>query len=139
MSTFKEITYQFSVHFRLDVSGEGKEGIFYVDASLSTRFHELYPMFYCQLQGTSKIISISSFLSRIKLVYIESNIINYIYSKVVYCSILVKSSLTKLYLIIMFYFKVSKMPHFTCRGIVILNHNRRKYTLYPIQYQITKK
>lgn len=81
MST--EITYQFSVHFCLDVSGEGKEGVFYVDASLSTRFHELYPMFYCQLQRTSKIISISSFLSRIKLVNIESNIINYIYSKVV--------------------------------------------------------
>lgn len=52
MST--EITYQFSVHFCLDVSGEGKEGVFYVDASLSTRFHELYPMFYCQLQRPSQ-------------------------------------------------------------------------------------
>lgn len=83
MSTIKEITYQFSVHFCLDVPSKGKEGIFYVDASLSTRFHELYPMFYCQLQRTSKIISISSFLSRIKLVNIKSNIINYIHSKVV--------------------------------------------------------
>lgn len=44
-----------------------------------------------------------------------------------------------IYLLIMFYFIVSKMPHFTCKSNVIINHKRRKYTLNPMKYQIINK